>query len=102
MTDDDIEVIKAENTTGFSKKQKKTITQNVLNNRGRKWFRDQLGLTTVISGVAFLSGLSFDTWLGMNLLCLPVTAYYAKKNYSPLSKELRADSEVSENEEDGE
>lgn len=86
---EDIEVIDPERTAGLFKKRRKTITQVVPNRRGQKWLRDQFGLSLVISGVGLLSGFSWETWLGINLLSIPVTVYYARNQYQPLSEELR-------------
>jgi hypothetical protein len=86
---EDIEVIDSEVGAGLFRRQRKTITSTPLNNRGRKWLRDQLGLGLVISGIGLLSGFSFETWLGINLLSIPVTVYYARNRYQPLSEDLR-------------
>lgn len=64
-----------------------------LSNRGRKWLRDQLGLGFVISGIGLLSGFSWETWFGITLLSIPVTVYYARNRYQPLSEDLREDDE---------
>jgi len=64
-----------------------------LNNRGRRWLRDQLGLGLVISGIGLLSGFSWETWFGITLLSIPVTVYYARNRYQPLSEDLREDDE---------
>lgn len=86
---EDVEVIDSEVGAGLFRRQRKTITQAALNNRGRKWLRDQLGLGLVISGVGLLSGFNWETWLGINLLSIPVTVYYARSQYEPLSEDFR-------------
>lgn len=85
---EDIEVIDPEVGAGLFRRQRKTITQSALNNRGRKWLRDQLGLGLVVSGIGLLSGFSWETWAGINLLSIPVTVYYARSQYQPLSEDL--------------
>jgi len=89
MKEGEVEIIEPKSSTSFFKKQRKTIDQIVPNNRGRKWIRDQLSVTTVITGVAFLSGISLKSWFGINVLSLPVTAYYARRNYDVLSDEMK-------------
>jgi hypothetical protein len=87
--EDEVQVLEAERSFGLFKKVKRrsTRTRDVPNNRGRKWFRDQLGLTTVLTGISVIGGLSSETWVGLNLLSLPVTVYYARENYSVLSSD---------------
>jgi len=88
---EDIEVIEPEVGAGLFKRQRRTGKESPLNNRGRKWLRDQLGLGLVISGIGLLSGFSWETWFGITLLSIPVTVYYARNRYQPLSEDLRED-----------
>ena len=89
---EEVEILESETGVGgLLKRQRKTIERNVLNNRGSKWFRDQLGVTTLISGVGLLAGVSIEFWLGLNLISLPVTFYHAKTEYKPLKKKFKED-----------
>jgi hypothetical protein len=84
------EILNEEKGAGLFKRQRKVteLEQDVLNNRGKKWLRDQLGVTAVISGIGLLVGVSAEFWLGINLLSIPVTVYHARKKYEALEEKF--------------